>query len=74
MKARDVSGILSHFDDLPDDAVVPRKVTSLLTGKSLRQLQQNPPGKPRYLSERCIGDRVGDIRARLSEGQSPEAA
>ena len=43
MRPRDVSEILRHFDQLPDWAIVPRKVTALLTGESARSLRRKKP-------------------------------
>jgi len=62
MKARDVSEILRLFPELPDAAIVPRKVTALLTGMSLRTIRRNPPVPDREITPDLIGHRVGDLR------------
>jgi len=43
MRPRDVSEILRHFDQLPDGAFVPQKVTALLIGESARSLRRKNP-------------------------------
>jgi hypothetical protein len=66
MKARDVSEILAVFDKLPDSAVVPRKVTALVTGKSERAVRRNPPVPDRKITGYRVGHNVGDLRRYLS--------
>jgi hypothetical protein len=66
MKARDVTEILQKFEDLPDAAVVPRKVTALLTGMSIRTIRRNPPVPDRRITDDLIGHRVGDLRRWLA--------
>jgi hypothetical protein len=62
MRPRDVSEILRHFDQLPDWAIVPQKVTALLSGESARSLRRKKP-IPSFPINGCLkGNRVGDIR------------
>jgi hypothetical protein len=61
---------IKYFDDLPDDAVVPRRITAALLGISERTVRRLYPTV--RLSPRRRGNRVGDIRAIL-RGQIPTA-
>jgi hypothetical protein len=63
MKALDPFEIIKNFDKLPDDAIVPRKVTALLLGMSERTVRRGLPIPQRQITERILGHRVGDIRA-----------
>jgi len=72
MRPRDVSEILRHFDQLPDWAVVPQKVTALLIGESARSLRRKKliPAFP--INGSLKGNRVGDIRKLLRESGAGE--
>jgi hypothetical protein len=60
---------IKQFDDLPDDAVVPRRVTAAMLGISERTVRRLYPTV--RLSPRRRGNReFGDIRA-LVRGQTP---
>jgi hypothetical protein len=52
---------IKEFDDLPDDAVVPRRVTAEVLHISERTVRRCVPTI--QLSLRRCGNRVGDIRA-----------
>lgn len=66
MRPRDISEILRHFDELPDSAVVPCRVASLMTGMAPRTLRRQPiPTVP--ITDSLNGKRVGDIRGLLRE-------
>jgi hypothetical protein len=54
--------ILERFDLLPDDAVVPTKVTSTIIGTSERTVRYHPKLPRVQVSEGRYGQRVGDIR------------
>ena len=62
MKARDLTPIFKYFDDLPDGAVVPQRVTSLMTGESPRSLRRKKLLPTFPINEKTKGNRVGDIR------------
>ena len=65
---------IKNFDDLPDDAVVPRCVTAAVLHISERTVRRSESDV--RLSARRRGNRVGDIRA-IARGTialtSPEA-
>jgi len=64
--------LVKNFDALPDDAVVPAKVTYILLNTSEWTMRRNPPLRRVQISQRRFGHRVGDIRA-LVRGQSATA-
>jgi hypothetical protein len=66
--------ILERFDALPDDAIVPTKVTSILLGTSERSVRYNPHLPRVQVSRGRYGQRVGDIRKIAREGIPLEAA
>ena len=66
--------LVKNFDALPDDAVVPSKVTEILLNTSKWSLWRNPPFRRVQLSERRFGYRVGDIRAFVRGERAPTAA
>jgi hypothetical protein len=59
---------IREFDCLPDDAVVPRRVTAALLHISERTVRRCVPTV--QLSARRRGNRVGDIRA-IARGDKP---
>jgi hypothetical protein len=61
---------LKAFDDLPDDAVVPRWVTAAVLNVSERTVRRSLPTV--NLSPRRRGNRVGDIRT-IARGGTPPA-
>jgi hypothetical protein len=68
-----VTHIIKQFDELPDDAVVPRRITAAVLGVSERTVRRYYPTV--RLSPRLSGNRVGDIRAivrgRIVAAQAP---
>jgi hypothetical protein len=67
MRPRDVSDILRYFDQLPDQAVVPQKVTALLIGESARSLRRKKPIPTYPINGSLRGNKVGDVRRLLRE-------
>jgi hypothetical protein len=59
----DTMEILKRFDELPDDALVPGKITAIVFGVSERTLRRDPPIPRIHVSAQCRNYRVGDIRA-----------
>lgn len=62
---------ISHFGNLPNDAIVSVRAIAALTGNGVstiwRYAAQNPDfPKPVKLSARCTRFRVGDVRAWLA--------
>jgi hypothetical protein len=66
--------LVKNFDALPDDAVVPTKVTEILLNISEWTLRRNPPLRRIQLSQQKFGHRVGDIRALVRGQLAPTAA
>jgi hypothetical protein len=66
--------ILERFDVLPDDAVVPSKVTAIVLGLSERVVRYHPKLKRVEVSVGRYGQRVGDIRKIVRQGTPQEAA
>jgi hypothetical protein len=66
----DIAEILKRFDLLPDDAVVPTRVTAVVHGVSERTVRRTYPSV--QLSPNRKGQRVGTIRA-MSRGEKPAA-
>jgi hypothetical protein len=62
---------VKEFDSLPDDAVVPRRVTAAVLHISERTVRRSVPTV--RLSARRRGNRVGDIRAIVRGDTPPEA-
>jgi hypothetical protein len=66
--------ILERFDALPDDAVVPSRVTGIILGVSERTIRYHPYLPRVQISRGRYGQRVGDIRKLAREGMPQEAA
>jgi hypothetical protein len=60
--------ILRRFDSLPDDAVVPTRVTAAVHGVSERTVRRTYPSV--QLSPNRKGQRVGTLRA-MSRNEKP---
>jgi hypothetical protein len=60
---------IKEFDELPDDAAVPRRVAAAILHISERTVRRSVPTI--RLSPRRCGNRVGDIRA-IARGNSPD--
>jgi hypothetical protein len=66
--AKNIADILSRFDQLPDDAVVPSSVTAALHNVHPKTVRRNYPSV--QLSPGRYGQRVGDLRA-MARGIKP---
>jgi hypothetical protein len=66
--------LVKNFDALPNDAVVPTKVTEILLNTSEWTLRRNPPLRRIQISQNRYGHRVGDIRALVRGELAPSAA
>jgi hypothetical protein len=66
-----IAEILRRFDELPDDAVVPSRVTAAVHGVSLRTVRRVYPSV--QLSPGRKGQRVGTLRA-MSRAEKPATA
>jgi hypothetical protein len=64
----DLAELLRRFDTLPDDAVVPTRVTAAVHGVSERTVRRAYPSV--RLSPNRKGQRVGTIRA-MSRAEKP---
>ena len=64
--------LIQNFDSLPNDAVVPLKVSRLVRNTSEWTDRRNPPLRRIQISPRRWGHRVGDIRAHI-RGEQPAA-
>jgi len=65
---------LKRFDLLPDDAVVPSRITGMILGISERSVRYHPALPRIQVSRQRYGQRVGDIRKLCREGMPREAA
>jgi hypothetical protein len=66
--------ILERFAALPDEAVVPSKVTAIILGVSERVVRYHPMLPRAQVSIGRYGQRVGDIRRLVREGVPTKAA
>jgi hypothetical protein len=64
----DIAEILRRFDTLPDDAIVPSRVTAAIHSVSTRTVRRTYPSV--QLSPNRKGQRVGTIRA-MSRAEKP---
>jgi hypothetical protein len=67
----DIAEILRRFDQLPDDAIVPSRVTAAVHGVSTRTVRRTYPFV--QLSPNRKGQRVGTLRA-MSRNEKPATA
>lgn len=65
---------LQRFDALPDDAVVPSRITGMILGISERTIRYHPNLPRVQISSGRYGQRVGDIRRLCREGMPQGAA
>jgi hypothetical protein len=65
--------ILELFDVLPDDAIVPTSVTSILLGTSERTVRYHPHLPRVQVTRVRYGQRVGDIRKLVRQGMEEVA-
>ena len=63
--------LIQNFDRLPDDAVVPLKVSRIVRGTSEWTDRRNTPLRRVQVSPRRYGHRVGDIRAFVRGAATP---
>jgi hypothetical protein len=64
----DLAELLRRFDQLPDDAVVPTRVTAAVHGVSERTVRRRYPSVQLTLNRK--GQRVGTLRA-MSRAEKP---
>jgi hypothetical protein len=65
---------LQRFHALPDDAVVPSRITGMILGISERTIRYHPNLPRVQISRGRYGQRVGDIRKLCRQGMPQEAA
>jgi hypothetical protein len=65
---------LQRFSALPDDAVVPSRITGMILGISERTIRYHPNLPRVQISRGRYGQRVGDIRKLCREGMPMKAA
>ena len=64
----DLHEILRRFDALPDDAILPSRVTGIILGVSERTVRYHPQLPRIQISPGRYGQRVGDIRKLARHG------
>jgi len=62
--------VLQRFDSLPDDAILPSRVTGIILGVSERTVRYHPQLPRVQISRGRYGQRVGDIRKLARKGMS----
>jgi hypothetical protein len=62
--------VLQRFDALPDDAILPSRVTGIILGVSERTVRYHPQLPRIQISRGRYGQRVGDIRKLARKGMS----
>jgi hypothetical protein len=60
--------ILERVESLPDDAVLPSKITAIVLGLSEKTVRYHPHLSRVQISRGRYGQRVGDIRKLCREG------
>jgi len=65
---------LERFNSLPDDAILPSRVTGMILGLSERTVRYHPHLPRVQISRGRYGQRVRDIRRLCREGMPQEAA
>jgi hypothetical protein len=60
--------VLERFNSLPDDAILPSRVTGIILGVSERTIRYHPHLPRVQISRGRYGQRVGDIRKLCREG------
>jgi hypothetical protein len=66
--ANDIQEQLSRFDAMPDDAILPTRVTAIILGVSERTVRYHPNLPRVQISLQRYGQRVRDIRKLAREG------
>ena len=72
--ANDLHEALARFDSMPDDAILPTRVTAIILGVSERTIRYHANLPRVQISRARYGQRVGDIRKLCREGMPREAA
>ncbi len=62
--------MIKHFDELPDDQIIPDPVARIILNDSDRSFRRNRPVPRVDIGPGRGGSRVGDVRAR-ARGKSP---
>jgi hypothetical protein len=70
----DLNEALERFNSLPDDAILPSRVTGIILGVSERTIRYHPYLPRVQISRGRYGQRVGDIRKLCRDGMPQEAA
>jgi hypothetical protein len=70
----DAFEILRRFDELPDDAITPPRVTAIVLNMNERTLRRSPPIPRIQTSPQRGGYRAGDIRAFVRGGNPRSVA
>ncbi len=65
--------ILQRFDSLPDDAILPSKVTGMVLGLSERTIRYHPHLPRVQIARGRYGQRAGDVRKLCREGMPATA-
>jgi len=60
--------VLQRFDSLPDNAILPSRVTGIILGVSERTVRYHPQLPRVQISRGRYGQRVGDIRKLARHG------
>jgi hypothetical protein len=60
--------VLERFDLLPNDVIVPTKITAIILGLSEKTVRYHPSLPRKSVSRGRYGQRVGDIRQIAREG------
>lgn len=66
--------ILQRFDALPDDAILPTRITGIILGISERTVRYHPHLPRVQIARGRYGFRVGEVRKLCREGMPGEAA
>jgi hypothetical protein len=66
----DLTELLRRWSSLPDDAIVPSKLTAAVTSLSERSIRYHPGLKRVYLNRTRYGFRAGDVRKILAGGEA----
>jgi hypothetical protein len=64
----DLHEALERFNSLPDDAILPSRITGIILGVSERTIRYHPYLPRVQISRGRYGQRVGDIRKLCREG------
>ena len=65
---------LERFSSLPDDAILPSRVSGIILGMSERTIRYHPNLPRVQISRARYGQRVGDIRKLARQGIPTESA